>query len=44
MTGWLEKERWQGFFKRYREDWLGFLLAWVFVGVLVFIAWLILQL
>ncbi len=44
ITGWLKKERWQGFFKRYREDWLGFLLAWVFVGALVFIAWLILQL
>jgi Na+/proline symporter len=44
MAGWLKKERWQGFFKRYREDWLGFLLAWAFVGVLVFIAWAILQL
>ena len=43
IAGWLKKERWQGFFKRYREDWLGFLLAWVFVGLLIFIAWIILQ-
>jgi len=43
IAGWLKKERWQGFFKRYREDWLGFLLAWVFVALLIFIAWIILQ-
>ena len=44
IAGWLKRERWQGFFKRYREDWLGFLLAWGFVSLLVFVAWAILQL
>jgi Na+/proline symporter len=44
FPGWLKKERWQNFAFRYREDWLGFLLAWTFVLVLVFIAWLIMQL
>lgn len=43
IGGWLKKDRWQGFIKRYREDWLGFLLAWVFVGLLMLIAWLVLQ-
>jgi SSS family solute:Na+ symporter len=44
MPGWLEKDRWQHFGRRYREDWLGFLLACVFVGVLVLLAWGIIQL
>jgi Na+/proline symporter len=43
LPSWFTKERWEGFAKRYREDWVGFLYAWIFVGVLIFIAWAILQ-
>jgi Na+/proline symporter len=43
FPSWFTKERWNNFAFRYREDWLGFLLAWVFVVVLVFIAWLVIQ-
>lgn len=43
FTSWFTKERWQNFAFRYREDWLGFLLAWVFVLVLIFVAWLVIQ-
>jgi len=44
LPSWFTKERWQNFASRYREDWLGFIFAWVFVIVLIFIAWLIIQL
>ncbi len=40
---WLKKERWQSFAKRYRTDFFGFLLAWLFVAALILLAWLILQ-
>jgi hypothetical protein len=43
LPSWFTAERWKGFAKRYREDWVGFLYAWLFVGVLLFIAWAILQ-
>jgi len=43
FTSWFTKERWKNFAFRYKEDWLGFLLAWVFVIVLIFIAWLVIQ-
>jgi len=43
FTSWFTKERWQNFAFRYKEDWLGFLLAWVFVLVLIFVAWLVIQ-
>ncbi len=43
VGSWFQKERWRHFFTRYKEDWLGFLLAWLFVLVLVLIAWGILQ-
>jgi Na+/proline symporter len=43
FTSWFTKERWQNFGFRYKEDWLGFLLAWVFVLVLIFVAWLVIQ-
>jgi len=43
LPGWFKKERWENFSTRYREDWLGFLLAWVFVLFLIFMAWLVLQ-
>ena len=44
LPGWLHKERWNNFFKRYREDLIGFMLAWVVVGALILLAWGILQL
>ena len=43
FMSWFKKERWENFTSRYREDWLGFLLAWIFVIVLVFVAWLVIQ-
>ena len=44
LPSWFTKERWQDFASRYREDWIGFIAAWIFVIVLIFIAWLIIQL
>jgi len=44
LPSWFTAERWKGFTKRYREDWTGFLYAWLFVGGLLFFAWAILQL
>ncbi len=41
---WFQAERWQNFWVRYREDALGFILAWGFVGALVLIAWGVVQL
>ena len=41
---WLQPERWRNFWSRYREDALGFLLAWGFVGLLVAIAWGVMRL
>jgi Na+/proline symporter len=43
LPGWLHKNRWTGFFTRYREDIFGFLLSWVVVGALILLAWGILQ-
>ena len=43
LPGWLTRERWRGFFHRYREDIFGFLVAWLSVGLLVAIAWGIMQ-
>ncbi len=43
LPSWFTKERWKGFGKRYREDWVGFLYAWLFVGGLILLAWGILQ-
>jgi hypothetical protein len=43
FPGWLTIERWQGFFRRYREDIVGFALAWGSVAVLVLIAWGLMQ-
>ncbi|HPN33520.1 MAG TPA: sodium:solute symporter family protein [bacterium] len=44
LPGWFTRERWQGFGKRYREDWAGFLFAWLVVGCTVALAWGIMQL
>ncbi len=43
LPSWFTKERWKGFPKRYREDLVGFLYAWLFVGGLILLAWAILQ-
>ncbi|MBS3777078.1 MAG: hypothetical protein KGY70_17910 [Bacteroidales bacterium] len=43
VNTYLSKSRWINFFKRHKEDIIGFFIAWGFVGFLVFIAWLIIQ-
>ena len=44
FPGWFTKKRWQNFSFRYREDWRGFIYACGFVGLLMFIAWAVIQL
>jgi Na+/proline symporter len=44
LPGWLSRERWRRFFTRYREDLIGFLLAWVSVWLIIGVAWGIMQL
>jgi Na+/proline symporter len=44
IPGWFKAGRWQNFWQRYREDTVGFFLAWGFVGLLVLMAWGIMQL
>ncbi|MCR4411617.1 MAG: sodium:solute symporter family protein [Thermoguttaceae bacterium] len=43
LPGWLTRRRWHGFFRRYREDLVGFVLAWGSVGALVLLAWALMQ-
>ncbi len=43
LTGWFTAERWHNFFHRYREDLVGFLLAWATVALLVGLAWGLMQ-
>ncbi|MCL4482546.1 MAG: hypothetical protein M1445_08040 [Bacteroidetes bacterium] len=43
LPGWLKKSRWRNFFTRYREDLTGFALSWIIVGLLILLAWGILQ-
>ena len=43
LPGWFKKERWENFFQRYREDLIGFALSWIFIGVIILLAWGILQ-
>jgi hypothetical protein len=43
IPGYKKKERRLNFLKRYREDLVGFLLSWVIVGLLILLAWGILQ-
>jgi Na+/proline symporter len=43
VPGWFSAERWRGFFRRYREDVVGFVLAWGAVGLLVLMAWGLMQ-
>jgi Na+/proline symporter len=44
LPGWLHRERWRSFFRRYREDLAGFFLSWLVVGALILLAWAILKL
>jgi len=44
LSSWFRKERWENFAFRYREDWRGFVIATGFIGILILIAWGILQL
>jgi Na+/proline symporter len=43
LPGWRRKERWINFLRRYREDLAGFILSWAVVGLLILLAWGILQ-
>jgi Na+/proline symporter len=43
LPGWFHRERWRGFFVRYREDLAGFFLSWLVVGALILLAWGMLQ-
>ncbi len=43
LPGWTRKSRWHNFFFRYREDLIGFALGWLTVGLLMVLAWGILQ-
>ncbi len=43
LPGWLKASRWKDFGRRYKEDWAGFLLAWLFVIVLIVMAWFVIQ-
>ncbi len=43
LPGWLTRERWQGFFRRYREDLVGFTWGWVAVAGLILVAWSLMQ-
>ncbi|MBI5397686.1 MAG: sodium:solute symporter family protein [Verrucomicrobia bacterium] len=40
---WFTAARWRGFFRRYREDLAGFALAWVTVGLMILLAWLVMR-
>ena len=39
LPSWFGRARWRGFFQRYREDLVGFALAWLTVAVLIASAW-----
>ncbi len=43
LPDWAKKSRWNNFFSRYREDLIGFALSWITVGLLILLAWGILQ-
>ncbi len=43
MAGWLTRERWRGFWRRYREDLVGFALAWLVVAGMILLAWGVVQ-
>ncbi|MBE7558019.1 sodium:solute symporter family protein [bacterium] len=43
LPGWLTAERWHNFWFRYREDLVGFVLAWAAVGLMILTAWGVMQ-
>lgn len=43
LPGWFTRERWRGFFHRYREDLVGFVWGWVAVAGLILVAWGLMQ-
>jgi hypothetical protein len=43
INSWFTKDRWKNFTTRYKTDFFGFLLGWLFVAALILLAWLILQ-
>jgi Na+/proline symporter len=43
LPGWFTAARWHNFWRRYREDLVGFVLAWLTVGLLVSTAWGLMQ-
>ena len=44
LPGWFHAGRWKNFWRRYREDLVGFILAWGFVACLILLAWGVLKL
>ena len=44
LPGWFTKERRRDFMQRYKEDYYGFILAALFVCLLVIMAWGVIQL
>jgi hypothetical protein len=43
LPGWLKKDRWQNFAKRYREDLVGLLISFGVVALLILFAWELMQ-
>jgi Na+/proline symporter len=43
LPGWFTAARWHNFWHRYREDLVGFALAWLTVGLLILTAWGLMQ-
>jgi hypothetical protein len=43
LPGWLTAARWRNFLRRYREDLVGFVLAWLSVGLMILAAWGLMQ-
>ena len=43
LPGWFTRTRWENFFRRYREDLVGFALGWLTVVGLISCAWAVLQ-
>ncbi len=43
VSTWFTAVRWRGFFHRYREDLIGFVIAWLSVGLMILLAWLAMQ-
>jgi Na+/proline symporter len=43
IGSWFSAGRWNDFLRRYREDLFGFALSWLFVGLLITLAWGILR-